>query len=61
MTSAQRHKRVRWRVRRVPEGWLAIVLIGEEPSILDCLGCKADAKRLARNKASSMKAAYGGA
>lgn len=61
MTSTQRHKRVRWRVRRAPEGWLAIILVGEEPSTLGRFDCKAEAKRIARGKASAMKSAYGGA
>lgn len=51
------HRRVRWKVRRVPDGWLPIVLIGEEPMTLGCQPCKREARDIARARAELMREA----
>lgn len=52
-----KHRLVRWRVRRCPDGWLAIVLLGEERLTLGCRSSKAIARELARSHAALVRGA----
>lgn len=56
MTKKQ-HRRVRWRVRRCPDGWLPVILIGEEPLTLPCVENKHTARVVARARADEMRRA----
>lgn len=55
--TGKRHKRVRWRVRRCPDGWLPVVLIGEEPWSLGVQPTKHLARDVARARAKYLNAA----
>lgn len=48
-------RRVRWKVRRVHDGWLPIVLIGEEPVTYRCSPVKASARAYARARAVELR------
>jgi hypothetical protein len=54
MTHKQQ-RRVRWRVRRCPDGWLPVVLIGEEPYTMACEPDKRTARTIARNRAEQLR------
>jgi hypothetical protein len=53
----KKHRRVRWKVRRCADGWLPVVLIGEEPMTLRCEPDKATAKAVARRQAGQLNSA----
>lgn len=57
MTQSKKHRRVRWKVRRCADGWLPVVLIGEEPWTLGCEASKASAKATARANAARLNKA----
>lgn len=50
----RKHRRVRWRVRQCPTGWLPIVLIGEQPCTLRAQPTKHAARAMARSKAQEL-------
>lgn len=58
--TASSHKKIRWRVRRCPEGWLPSVLVGEVPMILPCEDSKGEARKVARAKAAQIRAQFSG-
>lgn len=60
MTFKKAHQRIRWRVRRCPDGWLPRVLVGEVPLTLACQSSKHAAKCTARNKAAELRAQFEG-
>lgn len=51
----KKHRRVTWCVRRVPDGWLPVVLIGEEPVVFGAVADKRDARAAARRQARAMR------
>jgi hypothetical protein len=57
MTRKQRFRRVKWKVRRVDEGWLPIIMIGEEPIAFPIMGTRHEARNLARDRAQEMRSA----
>lgn len=57
MARSPRYKRVRWRVRRCPSGWLPLVLFGEELVILPIQPSKALARDIARSYAGNLRSA----
>jgi hypothetical protein len=50
-------RRVKWKVRRTPSGWLPLVLIGEEPVAFPIMGDKHEARAFARSRAKQFRAA----
>lgn len=50
----RKHRRVRWRVRQCPNGWLPIVLIGEQPYTMRAQPTKHAARTMARRKAQEL-------
>jgi hypothetical protein len=54
MTHKQ-HRRVRWRVRRCLDGWLPVILIGEEPLTLRAQPDKHLARDAARSYANQIR------
>lgn len=57
MKTQQKFRRVRWRVRRCPDGWLPVVLIGEQPMTFNAQPTKGQAREIARNSAKELRAA----
>lgn len=57
MAKQPKARRIRWRLRRCPDGWLPVVLIGEEPMTLRCQPTKKLARDAARAGAESMRGA----
>lgn len=55
MTSSKHHRRVRWKTRRAAQGWLPIVLVGEEPIVLAAVATKSAAREAARQRAALVK------
>jgi hypothetical protein len=58
----RKHRRVRWRVRQCPTGWLPIVLVGEQPFTMRAQPSKHAARAMARAKAkefTGMKTSIG--
>lgn len=55
MTASKHHRRVRWKTRRAPQGWLPIVLVGEEPIVLAAVATKSAAREAARQRAALVK------
>lgn len=53
----KKHRRVRWRVRRCHDGWLPVILIGEEPLTLGCQPDKHTARVIARARADEIRGA----
>lgn len=60
MKRAKPHRRVTYTVRRCRDGWLPVVLIGEEPVTLAVQPSKALARDKARHRASAMREAGAG-
>lgn len=58
MTAKPKHRRVRWRTRRDAEGWLPVVLIGEEPIVLPACQTKALAKLAAKRRADLVRGEF---
>ena len=54
----KKQRRVRWRVRRCADGWLPVVLIGEEPFTMAPRASKHDARANARAKAAEISGAH---
>lgn len=50
-------RRVRWKVRQCKDGWLPVVLIGEEPMTLRCEPTKPLARSVARAQAKKIRTA----
>lgn len=48
-------RRIKWRLRRVHDGWLPVVMIGEEPLVMRCQPSKKLAKGAARAMAKVMR------
>lgn len=46
-------KRLTWTVRRVPDGWEPVILLGEIPVLLPIQPTKAEARRAARAHAAT--------
>lgn len=57
MTRDKSHRRVRHKVRRCREGWLPVVLIGEEPFVMGVQPTKALARDIARQRANVLREA----
>ena len=55
MPEKPKARRIRWRLRRVNDGWLPVVLIGEEPMTLRCQPTKKLARDAARAGATNMR------
>lgn len=51
----KRHRRVTWKLRRAPDGWLPVILIGEEPVTFAVIKDKHEARTFARRRASEMR------
>lgn len=54
MPRGQRHRRISWKVRRCADGWLPVVLIGEEPWTALCQPTKRAAVAIAKQKVKQM-------
>lgn len=52
---AKKHKRVRWKIRRVASGWQPLVLLGEEPVYLPPQNAKSLAREVARTYANNIR------
>lgn len=55
MTRDKSHRRVRHKVRRCRDGWLPVVLIGEEPHVMAVQPTKALARDAARQRANLLR------
>lgn len=55
MPKQSKARRIRWRVKRCSDGWLPVVLIGEEPMTLRCQPSKKLARDLARARANDIR------
>lgn len=55
MTTNKKHRRITWRVRQCADGFLPVVLIGEEPIVMGAQPNKHMARKLARAYASKMR------
>jgi len=57
VTRIKKHRRVSWKARRVKDGWLPVVLIGEEPIAFPTTATRHEARDIARTKAKQIGSA----